>query len=207
MKKILQFSFLVLFIVGFSSTDTFAQRKSGKKKDVDEYFDESGGFKHRLWYGAGGSLGFTGNNFQSTLNIGFAPMVGYKITENFSVGPRVSLNYYRVRSNVGSSIQKDNYAFYTLGAFSRYKVLNTFFAHVEYEYNGYPDRAVIDYDNNGGCQQVGFLRSESKYYGGIGYNSGGGTLGYEIYALYQFNANDCIVDFPITIRAGLTYKF
>ena len=204
MKKVLQFSFLLALIFCVSTIDSYGQRGS-KKKDVDQYFDESGGFKHRLWYGGGFNLGFSGNGFRNQFNLGISPMVGYKIIENLSVGPRVSISYFNIRQdNGGGQIVKDNFVIYSFGAFTRYKVFNTFFAHVEYENMRYPDQAVWEYDSQ--CQRVGFLRSEDNFYAGLGYNSGG-IFAYEFYALYNFNANDCTTDFPIEIRAGFTYKF
>ena len=71
MKKILTIGFLTAFFVFLSDMDATAQRRKSKdepteqkddtpadtqkpdkkKKKTDDYFDEKGGFKHRLWYG------------------------------------------------------------------------------------------------------------------------------------------------------------
>ena len=204
MKKILQLSFITLFLLACFAPAATAQKKE-KKKDVDEYFDESGGFKHRLWFGGSGTLGFSGFNGSNQFQIGVSPMVGYKIFEKWSVGPRVSVDYILVKTLLGGGqSRKDNFVFYSLSAFSRFKILPTIFAHVEYEHERLPEGAAYEYDNQG--QVVGFLRKRNNFYAGLGYTSGG-LVAYEIYLLYNFLEDESSSRLPIEYRAGLTYKF
>ena len=204
MKKILQLSFLTLFLLACFSPAATAQKKD-KKKDVDEYFDESGGFKHRLWYGGSGTIGFNSGFGRSQFQIGISPMVGYKIFEKWSVGPRLSIDYILLKTSTGGGrFQKDGFTFYSFGAFSRFKILPAIFAHVEFEHERLPEGAAYEYDNQG--QIVGFKRKKNNFFAGLGYSSGG-LVSYEIYLLYNFLDDNTSSELPIEYRAGLTYKF
>ena len=86
MKKVLLIAFLSSVLVIALSQEAYGQRSS-KRSSTDEYFDESGGFQHRLWYGSHVTLGFQGNSFQSTFQAGLAPMIGYKVFDALSIGP------------------------------------------------------------------------------------------------------------------------
>lgn len=199
-------------------TDLYGQRRGKKKKKkpskttkTDEYFDESGGFVQKLWYGASGTLNFNGGNGYFITNIGLSPMVGYKITDNFSVGPRLGLNYTLLKVQVSSNpdvVKRARPATYSVGAFSRYKVFQRIFAHVEYEFrsDGRPwdDFGNINFDNND--EIVIYREFRENFHLGAGYNSGG-VLSYEIYALYNVLVPDNSLDNPFSIRAGFTYKF
>ena len=81
---------LFTFVIGVSTAE--AQRSKKKRNSTEEYFDESGGFAHRLWYGGGFNLNFGGNGGSNQLLIGVSPMVGFKINDIFSLGPRVSFD-------------------------------------------------------------------------------------------------------------------
>ena len=124
MKRILQLSFMIVTLLLCFNVDSYAQygygKKKKKKKKVeknDEYFDESGGLGHKLWYGGGFNLGFSGNSFQSLFQIGISPMVGYKITEEFSVGPRASVQYNYFRVNDGGQVLRASPITWAAGAF------------------------------------------------------------------------------------------
>jgi len=100
MKRILQLSFMIVTLLLCFNVDSYAQygygKKKKKKKKVeknDEYFDESGGLGHKLWYGGGFNLRVSCNCFQRLFQIGIFPLVGYKNTEEFSVCPRASVQY------------------------------------------------------------------------------------------------------------------
>ncbi|MEL6926802.1 MAG: hypothetical protein AAFO94_22365, partial [Bacteroidota bacterium] len=203
-------SFLILLIGCFMTTDGFAQRKKGKSRDVDQYFDESGGFKHRLWYGGGFNLGFNGFNGVTQFNIGISPMVGYKIFEKLSVGPRIALDYtfikFPVSQNLFASAQPVSFS---IGAFTRFKILPTIFAHAEYEWQNrgsiYDEFNNIIFKGNDNVQIFHYPRNNT--YLGLGYNSGGGLFGYEIYGLYNFNVDNTTSESPFVLRIGFTYKF
>lgn len=211
MKKVLQFSIMILALLLCFEADLYGQKRGKKKKSskTDEYFDESGGFKHRLWYGGSFNLGFANNGFTSEFNLGVSPMVGYKVFEKLSVGPRLSLDYsfikIRFTQNDIRNVQPVSYSF---GAFARYKVFANLFLHTEYELQNEGritnDQNNINFDNNGDI----LVRREIRdnYYIGAGYNSGG-QFGYEIYLLYNLLEPENSPTIPISIRFGFTYGF
>lgn len=204
MKKALKLTTLVLacvLFVGIQYAD--AQRRGEGQSDTkiekdNEYFDESGGFAHRLWYG--GMINFqlqggNGVNQGGVLLLGISPMVGYKLNDIFSIGPRAQLDYavfYQPGPN-------QKVLFWGIGAFGRAIVYNSIFVHTEYGFEGVSN---LSGDDNFGLQNT------TNFLLGGGYNSsvGSGGFGYEILVLYNFLEND---DFslPIEYRVGFTYNF
>src|SRR5690349_9643560 len=89
--------FLLTLILAVFTANLSAQ---SNKKDVDKYFDESGGFKHRLWYGGGFNLGYQGGSDYSIFNIGITPMIGYKIIPRVSFRPRLGIDYSYIKGEV-----------------------------------------------------------------------------------------------------------
>ncbi len=190
---------------------TSTKKKTTAKK-TDQYFDESGGFKHRLWYGGSFNLNFDGDGqTYSAFTIGLTPMVGYKIIGGLSAGPRVGFNYTRlkIRDNANQNIGV-NLMDYTVGAFTRYKAFKNFFVHAEADYysaqipGSENSRWVIIKDVDG--KPFTFRDNKMNYYAGIGYNSGG-LLGYEIMALYNFSIDKATLQSPLDLRIGFTYNF
>lgn len=206
MKKTIQLTLLLFTLLFVFQADAYGQRGGKKKSDVDEYFDESGGFAHRLWYGGGFTLGFSGNSFTSIFQFGVSPMVGYKITNEFSVGPRLSLLYLLYRSETGTvdGVQTANLFNYGLGAFTRYKITRSIFAHLEYGFDNEVETVnynptTRDWDTNRRLQNNAFV--------GGGFNDGNGIWGYEIYLLYNVLQEDNTLNIPFDFRFGLTYNF
>lgn len=215
MKKLLLFSLLaMIFTMGFSD-DAYAQRRGKKKKKkkttrTDEYFDESGGFKHRLWYGGGVNLSFfsdrlgnsnyTGNAFIT----GLSPMVGYKIFENLSVGPRFEFSLYRGKyQQFGQGeVLKVNAFNYGIGIFSRYKFLSQFFAHAEFQYQSLEQGTGFIVDNKLETTRVG----REYFYLGAGYSTGD-IWAYEVSLLYDVLDGGGTTELPLSYRIGITYKF
>lgn len=203
MKNILRISFLLFLAFAISIGDADAQnygRKKKKKKKkpktekTDDYFDESGGFAHRLWYGGMLNFQIGGDGFgNSSLLLGLSPMVGYKINDMFSFGPRATINYFRTYYR-GPDFKVMQYG---IGGFGRAKFTPSIFAHVEYE--------VLSVNE---ISDFGLLEgSDENFYAGVGYNSAiGGGFGYEILGLYNFIEED-ETNVPIEIRIGITYNF
>lgn len=81
-------------------------------------------FKDRVFFG--GNLGL---QFGSYTLVNLAPVVGLKITKQWSAGTRISYTYYRV--NDGFSIFDDH--LYGASLFSRYFIYRDVFLHAEYE--------------------------------------------------------------------------
>ncbi len=195
-KKTIQLLFLIaLFFIGLSF-NAEAQRRD-QDREVDNYFDESGVGAFRFWYGGGLGLGFSGGTFSNQFNLSISPMVGYKITPEFSVGPRGELSYTHFRTNDGrGGVEKYNFFNYGIGAFSRYKLFQQFFIHAEYQVE---NRQLLN--------QFGdkFRDTRNNFYIGAGYTSGG-LVGYEISLLWNLLEEETI-DLPIDYRIAFTYNF
>lgn len=215
-KNLLVITILTFILMLALSTDIDAQhrrkkKKKKKKKENTEYFDESGGFKHRLWYGLGGNLGFRQLQGGSVFNIGISPMVGFKIIESVSVGPRFTLNNQRWKVDYGTDIVTQNITEYGAGLFARYKPFRQFFAHTEYESittnqlfdngSGLPAK-----DPDDPTQFYTEKSSRSKFLVGAGYTSGS-DIGYEILILYNLLREENDFTNPLEFRVGFTYKF
>lgn len=197
MKNLLQISFIALALLFAFNTDMYGQRK--KKTKTDEYFDESGSLKQRLWYGGGFVLGFSGNSFINQFTIGVSPMVGYKIFEPFSVGPKASIQYSIISAEGTESAHPISWS---VGLFSRYKIIPAVFAHVEFELENAADAFLT---NNG--IEID-RRQNNNFFIGAGYNSNdGGLLGFEIVLLYNVTAPENTLELPIDLRFGVNYNF
>ena len=158
-------------------------------------------FAQRLWYGSGFSLGLSGSNGTSAISLGLSPMVGYKIVEPWSVGPRVSLNYTHFRARLfNNQIATANPMAWAVGVFTRVKVTSNLFAHLEYEL---AEDAFIQVDTR---DILVFRRQHGNTFIGAGYNSGGRT-GSEIMLL--FNITPPLEErlSPFELRFGFTRNF
>ncbi|GAB4377665.1 MAG: hypothetical protein Kow0075_06590 [Salibacteraceae bacterium] len=102
-----------------STSDASTSKKSDQNAGGD-----SPSFWERTFFG-----GSVGAQFGTITYIGLAPLVGYRVTERWSVGTRITYNYYRV--NTGSYIFKDY--IYGGSVFTRYTLWKELFAHVEFE--------------------------------------------------------------------------
>jgi hypothetical protein len=169
----------------------------GREEDRRETYR----FTDQLWYGGSFVIGYSGGTFESLFQIGISPMIGYKLTPNFSFGPRFSYVYSHYRQRIGNDVDKFNYGTYALGIFSRYKVIPAVFAHLEWSYQS----DVVGFNIN----DEPIRRNRGIPYIGLGYLSGGGErrTGYEILALYNLNAEDNLVQGPFSFRVGFTYNF
>lgn len=194
MKKILTLLLLVALCAG-----TVELSAQNKRNNDEEYFDESGNISHRLWYGSHFTLGFNGNGYVSLFQFGLAPMVGFKINDIFSIGPRGSILYYNYRvNNGGGDIDKVNTTSWAIGAFTRIRPFPTFFAQLEYNIENDP---IFFADLS-----VGRVERGAFYIGG-GYNSGsGGPIAFEALLMYNVNQANTL-DSPLDYRIGITYNF
>jgi hypothetical protein len=164
-------------------------------------------FVDRLWYGggfglnfSGGLAGLAGNSF----GIGISPMMGYKLTPVFSVGPRAEITYTngRFRQSGSSPVATYNGIDYGAGVFARAKFLPFLFAHTELSYISF--QFPVGFDNNG--KLFSERQGDNRLLAGLGY-TGGGTLKSEIYVLYDFFNDSQTTNLPLVYRFGLTYRF
>ena len=216
MKKYLIFSFLVLFFMSAFSVDMSAQRRSKKKKKKtttnrkSDYFDERGGsITDRLWYGADVNLNFGSFNGQSTFTIGLSPMVGYEITDNFSVGPRFS--FLNTTQKVQNGLDDLTFNAFDIGGgiFARHKFLQQYFIHAEYSVisEEFPSltNGFITVDSNNKIETE--RQQNAHYYLGLGYGGSAAGFGFTTYALWDFSQSFTSQNIPIEVRFGLTYNF
>lgn len=193
MKKVITISALLLILVGCLQNEMEAQSRSSREQAGST-------FASNLWYGGGVNLGFSGNSFESIFQLGVSPMVGYKIFEEFSIGPRVGIQYIHYRTNLGGRVQTANPISWSTGVFSRYKFFPTIFGHVEYEF----ENAAIFTIGADGLEVL--RRERNNFYIGAGYNSGG-EWGYEILVLYNTLQPENDINPPFSFRFGFTRNF
>lgn len=86
----------------------------------------SGAFENRIF--TGGDFGL---QFGSQTYIQIAPLVGYRITEQFSAGITGKYIYYSFKSDYAGFDYKTN--IYGGGIFTRYNVVEEIFLHAEFE--------------------------------------------------------------------------
>ncbi len=215
-KNLFLISILTFILLIAASTDVDAQhrrhkKKKKKKKEDTEYFDESGGFKHRLWYGLSGALNFNNQGNVRVFNLGISPMVGFKIIEPVSVGPRfIWNNLFLKAQNSNGDIISDVISEYGAGLFARYKPFRQIFAHVEYEYITSEDilqsNGSLLLDPNDPTKFLTEKKSKDNLYLGIGYTSGS-IVSYEAMLLYNALQEKNTLDLPFSLRISFTYKF
>ena len=158
------------------------------------------------------TLGLSGNSSITYFSAGISPMVGYKIFDPVSVGPRVSFTYNHLKGfATDGQIRKVQPISYSYGLFARAKFLRILFAHVEFEREHdtgvfLDGNGLLIYDITEGKVET-FKEIRENFYIGAGYNSGYGALGFEILALYNVLIPDNTLESPFSIRFGVTYKF
>jgi hypothetical protein len=206
MKKALQFLVLVAVLMISFTHDAEAQKRKSSR-DVDDYFDDKGTFKDRLWYGADVTLNFFSVPGGNAFSAGIAPMVGYKITDALSFGPRIEILYRGERYDTGTgSDLKFNSTNYGVGLFSRLKIFNQYFIHAEYQ--------ALN-NETGLARQVSLTewevinsRSwEDHFYIGGGYGASGGGIGFQVSILWDVLQEFTSSNLPIQYRMGINYKF
>ncbi len=153
----------------------------------------------KLWFGGSVNLFWVNQRSYSQFLFGLAPMVGYKVTDNLSFGPRIEIQYtsFKIQTGPNSAETLNNFNFGGFG-FGRYKFFRKFFVHVE---SGITTQPFIRTNSAGNPEFVRELRQ--PVLAGLGYSEGGG----ELYILYDFNDPQRNTRFPIQFRFGLNYNF
>lgn len=195
-------SFLLLFAPGAWSQDD--DRGYRGRDDEARERPKLSGFGSRLWYGGGVGLNFFGYNNASIFSVGVSPMVGFKIIEPISVGPRMSFTF--------SSYKQQNFKALGLfdteaGVFVRGRIYKGFFLQGELanEWTQQPDGTFTNNRLNKHTLQ------RFNQYLGAGYNFGNGNapVGSEIGVYYNFAiAGDTeTYENPVEYRFGITWRF
>lgn len=196
----LNFSVVYLFFIFFfiNAQQGLAQRDRSKRDR-----EESSKFAEKLWYGGGFTLGFGASNGVSEFGLGVSPMVGYKVLDFLSVGPRFSLLYTSLKVQGYKAI---NLFDYQIGAFLRARVFQGFFLQGELAQEWYQDGAIFGPDD---IRKLNYTRSNQLI--GAGWNSsmGEGGIGTELGIFYNVAiANDENTSRnPLEYRFGITWRF
>ncbi len=190
MKK-LNWLLITVFCLGLS---TFAQAQD----------------KDKFWIGTGfGGLTISG----STFGVGLSPMLGYKVTDRFSVGARLPLDYYytKLQDNTGEVLVHQDMD-WGIGGISRMKLFWNIFAHAEYNQLFIKDPIIangffqLDPDDPTKLWLEEYTRNEFNV--GLGYSNGGnGRLSYEVMLLYNTLEDRSSPLIPFSFRAGVNYNF
>ena len=193
--------FVGLALILFVPTPSFAQYKKKKKKTESENFTD------HLWYGGSFGLGLS----SSTFGLSLSPMVGYKLTNKFSVGARLPLDYTyaKLTSTDGSALSYNNLDL-GLGAFTRHKLFKSIFAHAEYNHLWVKDPVTSNgfylLDPEDPSRLLTEKNTRDEFNIGLGYSSGG-RIGTEFMLLYNVLDDAASTTIPWSIRVGLNYKF
>jgi len=106
---------LFIILILFGGTSVYAQYQNlGTANKVE--------IKENPWF-VGGMIGGSFSNYGGSFEI--SPLVGYKVTEDFHVGTRLTYIY--------SKYNGKSYNDYGGSLFGRYRFLDFLFGHVEYE--------------------------------------------------------------------------
>lgn len=162
-----------------------------------EQVEEKTGFKSRLWYGGGIQLGFSSYYNANIFAFGLSPMVGYKFSRFFSLGPRLEVVYnsYKIPGYKAFSLFDTD-----LGMFARFRVFRGLFFQGEL--------ASEWYDNlDANLEKYRTQRFNQRL--GAGWNWSDGHVGSEIGVFYNFAvANDLnAYQNPLSYRFGFTWNF
>lgn len=191
MKNKFALVLLTLVILAYFTPEASAQSRRSKS---------TSNFAQQLWYGGGAGLGFQSFNQQSSFLIALFPMMGYKISEVISVGPRLGISYQNIRIRGQFETFKFNPVELSAAIFARAKVFRQVFGHAEYEIANEKNAFII------GATPTIIKETANNFYIGAGYNSGG-KFASEISILYNVLVDDNSLDPPFSIRAGFTYNF
>lgn len=185
--------FLIVGSLQLAAQTTIKNMDKGKTEKANQ----------RIWFGGNVplSLGFGSSTL---IQFGLSPMLGYKITPDFSIGPRVGFLYsYYSQRLVNGQVESVQPLSWTAGVFSRYKFVDRFFAHLEYEYE---NEAVPYYTSNG--FEVQRYDANNLHIGlGLLQGGGGGAMRSEILLLYNVNPSPFSSQSPISLRFGLNWHF
>lgn len=190
---------LLLLLLTFATTLGAQTPQKEAEDDLDYNLPPAPASRRDLfppvWYGTGGTLGFQSNGFTNLFQIGISPMVGYKLTDFASVGPRASVLYSRFGFGGGDA---ESFITWSAGAFGRAIVFNQFFAHVEYSLVN----EVQDINT-----RTRTTRAVPFAGAGIAQGGGPGEIGFETLILFRLTQSEFITDAPFEIRVGINYNF
>jgi hypothetical protein len=175
----------------------FAQRVRTREEESKSKEKEPA--RSKIWYGGGLQLGFNSYFGSNVFAFGISPMVGYKIIEQISVGPRVETTYTSVKQAGFKAVSLFDV---DAGVFIRFKVFRGLFLQGELS-NEWYQQAIT-----GSNEKVRSQRFNQRL--GAGWNFGNGQGGgSEVGVFYNFAVANDVNSFenPLGYRFGFTWNF
>jgi len=120
--------FLLVLFFTFTSLSLAQQIDSATVKEETKPETTQPVSKENRWY-YGGTVGFSFWNDYTY--IGIYPLVGYKVTPQFSIGGKIGYSYYNYHN---TDLSTNNYGG---SVFTRYRVIPQFYLHAEFVYFSY----------------------------------------------------------------------
>lgn len=198
LKRIFPMGLLACLI--FTTQILFAQRVVNKEKEAQKEEKPPTSLKSKLWYGGGVQLGFNSYFGSNVFSFGLSPMVGYKIIEQISVGPRVEMSYASVKQSGFKAVSLFDV---DAGVFVRARVFRGLFFQGELSNEWYQEAITGTEDK--------FKNQRFNQRLGAGWNFGNGQGGgaSEIGVFYNFAlANDVdSYENPLGYRFAFTWNF
>jgi hypothetical protein len=195
MKKLIISALVLGALLGFS-LDLAAQSRNKKKKSKKEEFS----IRDRLWYGLGPQFGF------QPFSLGLSPMVGFKVIERISIGPKASLLWIPYKLQGFRTL---NLLDTELGGFVRVRAFRGLFlqGEIAQAWTQFPDNPTPANPTELTRRVV----SQSNPVIGLGWNFSNGEGGFsqEIGIYYNFRiANDLnSIQPPVSYRFAFTLGF
>ncbi|MTI41479.1 hypothetical protein [Fulvivirga lutimaris] len=176
---------LTLFLTFIIPSLTFAQGS----EEI-----EGNSLKDRIYFG--GNLGL---QFGTITNIEVSPLVGYRLTNDFSVGVGITYIYFKTNYNNYPDFETNIYGYRLFG---RYSITEQFYATAEYE-----NLSLEFYNFNDGS-----IRREwvpGAFVGGGYFQPIGRNAGFNIAVLYNVLHDDLRSPYnsPWVFRIGITAGF
>jgi hypothetical protein len=173
--------------------DTIRQAKTGPGGKEKEKFD----ILKKLFVGGSATLGFQSSSYYGTyFNIGASPLLGYKLTRFFAIGPGLIYQF----SNMGGYKSHD----YGVKGFGQFIIYKSFLLHAEHSVVN-----MQDYDKNQLGQITDQFRTRlSSTLVGAGYRSmANERFGMDLYLLLPVGYSTTTFNnsYSPVIRAGFIY--
>jgi hypothetical protein len=173
-------------------------------------------FMQMSWTSGSTNFSFVNSTTLSGINVALSPAFGYKVTPNWSVGPRFEVRYgymkgvvnYSTTTTFVKNVSTFSTWTYSAAAFTRLKVFGKFFLHGEVGYQSLEspsfNNTYLDYDAV--AKKVVKTRdNRPTTYIGIGYNNNGTDMLF-LYNLVKQDQNNLFA-LPFDYRIGFTNNF
>lgn len=120
--------FFVLFLVLICVTTIYGFNTETEQNNSKIYNPFKPNPKQSKWY-YGGSIGF--NFWNDYFYLSVQPLIGYKVTPQFSVGGRLGYSYISDDRSSFGNVKSHNYG---ASVFTRYRIIPKIYAHAEFVY-------------------------------------------------------------------------